>query len=82
MTVTCFQLQGARPAHAGRHHGHVDLQRAGLRQREGRTGHEVHLDASGEQQASVVVTLSLCLPGSLLGHHHHDLGGIRGHLPR
>ena len=61
MTVTCFQLQGARPAHAGRHHGHVDLQRAGLRQREGRTGHEVHLDASGEQQASVVVTLSLCV---------------------
>ena len=80
MTVTCFQLQGARPAHAGRHHGHVDLQRAGLRQREGRTGHEVHLDASGEQQASVVVTLSLCVPGSLLGHHHHDLGGLRGHL--
>ena len=56
-----IQLQGAGAANAGGHHGDVDIQRAGLRRGEGRGGDDVHLDASG----------------SVLGHHHHDLGGLR-----
>ena len=63
--VFCFKLQGAGAADVGRHHGHVDIQRPGLRRGEGRGGDDVHLDA----------------PGSLLGDHYYDLGGLRGHRP-
>ena len=56
-----IQLQGAGAAYVGGHHGDVDLQRAGLRRGEGRGGDDVHLNAAG----------------SLLGDHHHDLGGLR-----
>ena len=46
-----FQLQGTRPPHAGRHHGNVDLQRPGLRQREGRARDQVYIDAAGKMKA-------------------------------
>ena len=62
---TVLQLQGAGSAHVGRHHGDAHLQRPGLRGGKGRGGDDVHLDAAG----------------AVLGHHHHDLGGVRGHCP-
>ena len=42
-----FQLQGARVVDAGGDHGDVDLQWAGLCQREGRERHKIHLHATG-----------------------------------
>lgn len=52
------ELQGARPAGPGGHHGDAHLLRAHLRGGEGRQPGRVHLPPRRP----------------LLGHHHHDLG--------
>ena len=43
-----FQLQGAWIADVGGDNGHVDIQRTGLRQREGHPRHKVHIHAAGD----------------------------------
>jgi hypothetical protein len=43
-----FQLQRTRSVDVGCDHGHADILRLGLRVREERGGHQVHLHATGE----------------------------------
>ncbi len=43
-----FQLQRTRSVDVGCDHGHADILRLGLRVREERGGHQVHLHATGD----------------------------------
>ena len=56
-----MQLQGAWPADAGGDHGDADLLWAGLCEREGRGGHNVHLHASGTDNHIIIFFALLCI---------------------
>ena len=81
-SVTC-QLQGAGAADAGGHHGDAHLLRPGECQRlcsstVNITGFVPGL-CRGEGRARHHVRQHAHRP--LLGHHHHDLSGLRRHPP-
>jgi hypothetical protein len=48
VTIDRFQLQRTRSVDVGCDHGHADILRLGLRVREERGGHQVHLHATGD----------------------------------
>ena len=86
LTSVMCQLQGAGAADAGGDHGDAHLLRPGKCEAVQVYRCTVHKTGSipglcrGEGRAWYHVRLDAHRP--LLGHHHHDLCGLRGHPPR